>query len=94
VTLTREIDSKIYMHRQPLLVIDGHHLICIGGDEGCAFQVLLQALGANSSHGICKLLATRLAPIFSWDLRHHQDDQQLMKDSEICHGPPLLEDME
>lgn len=80
------------LHRQPLLVIDG--CIYTRGDEGCALHVALQALKANTNHGIRKLPATRLAPMFSWNLRHHHVDQQFPHGSEISHGPPFLEDME
>jgi hypothetical protein len=76
VTLTTKIHREVNMHKQPLLVIDGRYLICASKYECCIGNVMLQALGTNNGHGVCKLSARRLTPVLFRDLRDHEVLQQ------------------
>jgi hypothetical protein len=65
------------MHKQPLLVIDGGHLVGASGNENCIPNVALQALGADRSHGSCELPATGLVLVLLWNFKNHEILQQL-----------------
>jgi hypothetical protein len=76
VTLTTKIHREVNMHIQPLLVIDGHHLVCASRYECCIGNVALQALKTNNRQGVCKLPTRRLTSVLFQDLKDHKVLQQ------------------